>query len=79
VAIGKLGDAEIDFIATREKEKQYIQVCYLLASEATIQREFGVLAALPDNYPKTVLSMDSIGPDNREGIKWQNVIDFLMG
>ena len=79
VAIGKLGDAEIDFIATREQDKQYIQVCYLLASEATIQREFGVLAALPDNYPKTVLSMDPIGPNNREGIKWQNVIDFLMG
>jgi len=78
VAIGKWGDAEIDFIATKEKEKQYIQVCYLLATEDTIKREFGVLVALPDNYPKTVLSMDSIGSDNRDGIKWKNVIEFLM-
>jgi predicted AAA+ superfamily ATPase len=79
VSIGKLGDVEIDFIATREKEKQYFQVCYLLASEETIQREFGALEALPDNYPKTVLSMDMIGPDNREGIRWKNIIGFLMG
>lgn len=78
VAIGKLGDVEIDFIATKEKEKQYIQVCYLLASEDTIKREFGALAVLPDNYPKMVLSMDSIGLDNRQGIKWKNVIEFLM-
>lgn len=79
VSIGKLGQVEIDFIATREKEKQYFQVCYLLASEETIQREFGALEALPDNYPKTVLSMDMIGPDNREGIRWRNIIGFLMG
>lgn len=78
VAIGKLGAAEIDFIATRAKEKLYIQVCYLLASDATIRREFGALAAVQDNYPKTVLSMDPVGPDNREGIKWKNLIEFLM-
>jgi len=79
VSIGKLGEAEIDFIATRDKEKHYYQVAYLLASEDTIKREFGVLAALPDNYPKTVLSMDPLGPDNREGIAWNNLIEFLMG
>lgn len=78
VAIGKLGDAEIDFIATKEKEKRYIQVTYLLASEDVIKREFGVLAALPDNYPKLVLSMDPLGPDNRGGIQWQNIVEFLM-
>lgn len=78
VTIGKFDSAEVDFIATRNKEKQYLQVCYLLASEATVKREFDVLAALPDNYPKTVLSMDTIGPDNREGIQWKNIISFLM-
>lgn len=78
MAIGKLGDVEIDFIATKGQEKQYIQVCYLLASKATIQREFSALTALPDNYPKTVLSLDPISPDNLEGIKWQNIIEFLM-
>jgi predicted AAA+ superfamily ATPase len=78
IAIGKFGDREIDFIATRKKEKQYFQVSYLLASEETIEREFGTLTGLADNYPKTVLSMDPIGPDNRDGIHWQNVIRFLM-
>lgn len=78
VMIGKLDSAEVDFIATKDKEKHYLQVCYLLASETTIKREFNVLAALPDNYPKTVLSMDPIGPDNRDGIQWKNIIAFLM-
>lgn len=79
VAIGKFGDAEVDFIATKEQEKRYYQVAYLLASDDTIEREFGVLAALPDNFPKVVLSMDLLGPENREGIQWRNLIDFLMG
>lgn len=79
VAIGKYGEAEIDFIATKEREKRYYQVAYLLASEDTIRREFGVLEAVPDNYPKTVLSMDTLGPDNREGIRWRNLVLFLMG
>jgi len=39
----------------------------------------GVLQALPDNHPKTVLSMDPPGPDKRDGIRWRNVIDFLVG
>ncbi len=78
ITIGKFDAAEVDFIATKDKEKHYFQVCYLLASETTIAREFNVLSALPDNYPKTVLSMDTVGPDNREGIQWKNLISFLM-
>lgn len=79
VAIGKFGDAEIDFIATKENEKRYYQVAYLLASEDTLEREFGALAAIPDNYPKTVLSLDPTSPGERAGIEWGNVIEFLMG
>jgi uncharacterized protein len=79
VAIGKFGDAEIDFIATKEQEKHYYQVAYLLTSDDTIEREFGALAAVPDNYPKVVLSMDPLGSQNREGIQWHNLIEFLMG
>lgn len=79
VHIGKLGEREIDFVATREKEKLYIQVAYLLASPETIEREFGVLRAIPDNYPKIVLSMDTAFGEDIEGIRRLNLVDFLLG
>ena len=56
--VGKIGDYEIDFVATRDKERMYIQVCYLLASDSVVEREFRSLEAVPDNYVKIVLSMD---------------------
>lgn len=77
VWVGKFGDQEIDFVATREKEKIYIQVAYLLATAETVEREFGVLRAVPDNYPKYVLSLDTAFGDDLEGIKRLNIIDFL--
>lgn len=45
----KIGDREVDFIATREREKLYIQVAYLLASPETVKREVGALRAIPDH------------------------------
>ena len=55
----------------------YLQVCYLLASEQTIDREFGNLERIDDNYPKFVISGDL--PDfSRRGIKHLNIIDFLL-
>ena len=78
VYIGKLGTLEIDFIATRANEKLYIQVAYLLANPKTIEREFAPLRAIKDNYPKYVLSMDTILGSDYEGIKRLNLIDFLL-
>ena len=75
--VGKLADREIDFIATKGSEKMYIQVAYLLATEEVINREFGVLEAIPDNYPKMVLSLDEHFGRERNGIHWMNLIDFL--
>lgn len=77
VWVGKLGDREIDFVATREKEKIYIQVAYLLSTAATVEREFGVLRAVADNYPKYVLSLDTVFGDDLDGIKRVNIVDFL--
>ena len=77
--IGKIDDKEIDFIAIKEKEKIYIQVCYLLATAKTVEREFGVLEKIQDNYPKYVLSMDDYFPEDRNGIKWLNLVDFILG
>ncbi len=78
VNIGKLNDLEIDFIVTKNNEKSYIQVAYLLTDNKTIEREFGALEKINDNYPKIVLSLDKYLDSNRNGIKWYNLIDFLM-
>jgi uncharacterized protein len=77
VTVGKAGDKEIDFVCKRQNQKLYIQVCYLLASKETINREFGVFASVPDNFPKYVVSMDEIDM-SRDGIKHRNIRDFLM-
>ena len=77
VFVGKFGTKEIDFIAEKGNEKIYIQVCYLLAEQTTIDREFGVLKEIRDQYPKYVISMDPIWQDNIDGIKHYHISDFL--
>lgn len=77
VMIGKAGALEIDFVAHKGGERIYVQVSYLLASEETIEREFGILERVPDNYPKYVVTMDEISR-GRNGIKHNNIREFLM-
>ncbi len=77
VKIGNLERAEIDFIATRFKEKIYIQVAYILADDNVIDREFGAYKGIEDNYPKYVLTMDK-HDFSQEGIIHKNVIDWLL-
>ena len=77
VFVGKFGTKEIDFIAEKGNEKIYIQDCYLLAEQTTIDREFGVLKEIRDQYPKYVISMDPIWQDNIDGIKHYHISDFL--
>lgn len=77
VTIGKAGDKEIDFIAEKAEEKLYIQVAYLLLTEDTINREFGVYKSIKDNYPKYVLSMDEFDL-SRNGVKHCNLREFLL-
>ena len=74
---GGAGSREVDFIAQRGAETRYIQVSYLLADEATVEREFGVLESIPDNHPKTVVSMDPVSR-GRNGIEHVNIVDFLL-
>ena len=78
VFLGKAGNREIDFIAEKKNKKIYIQVAYLLASPETIEREFSVLHALRDNYPKYVISMDDIFGKDVDGVKRINLVDFLL-
>lgn len=77
-SIGIIPNGEIDFVAERNGQSVYIQVTYLLAAESTIQREFGNLQALPDNYPKYVVSMDPLTRiHDLDGIKHITLLDFL--
>ena len=77
VTIGKEGDKEIDFVCDKAGERIYIQVCYLLASRDTIDREFGAYNKVADNYPKYVISMDDFD-FGRNGIKHMNIREFLL-
>ena len=77
VKVGNLEKREIDFIATRFKEKIYIQVAYILADDAVVEREFGAFKGIDDNYPKYVLTMDKFD-FSQDGIIHKNVIEWLL-
>lgn len=78
VTVGKSGHREIDFICTRGSEKLYIQTSYLLSDEKVMEREFGNLLSIQDNYPKMVLSMDEVAGSEYKGIEHRHIIDFLL-
>ena len=66
VTVGKVSDKEIDFVCEDHGKKLYVQVSYLLASEETIQREFGAFAGVRDNFPKYVVTMDELDMSEME-------------
>ena len=78
VNIGKTNDGEIDFVATRQNEKLYVQVTERITSEKTERREYDRLLDIRDNYPKYVLRTDDFAGGNYEGIKTMHVADFLL-
>lgn len=78
VFIGKWYELEVDFIAVKQDSKKYYQVCLTLMDEKVKERELAPLKAIPDNYEKTIISMDKTYMTDYEGIKSENIIDFLM-
>ena len=76
--MGKTGDGEIDFVATRQNEKVYVQVTQEIKSEKTEKREYDRLLEICDNYPKYVLTTDEFAGGNYEGIKTMHIGDFLL-
>ena len=76
VYTGGLNGKEIDFIAEKKGERKYVQVAYLLSSKDVIDREFGNLELINDNYEKLVVSMDDVNFGNRDGIRHINAWDF---
>ena len=77
VAIGKVDNLEIDFIATKKDEKVYLQVTQSMVDENVKNRELHPLIKVNDNHEKIVLSLD-VGTSNYEGIKIINIIDWLV-
>jgi len=78
VTVGISGNTEIDFIGKKNGEKIYVQVAYMLTDAKTVDREFGNLLKIKDNYPKYVVSMDMIHGNTYQGIRQLQVSDFLM-
>ena len=77
VTIGKLKDKEIDFICKKNNEEIYIQVAYKLDDEFTINREYGNLLSINNNYPKIVVSNDDFEGNTYKGITHLNIRKFL--
>ena len=78
VHIGKDGNTEIDFVATKQENKLYIQITERIERAETEEREYGRLLAIKDNYPKYVLRTDEFAGGNYMGIKTMHVADFLL-
>ena len=78
VFVGQLVHKEIDFMAERDGERLYIQVTYMLNDQRTIDREFGNLMSIDDQYPKYVVTMDEISAgSDYKGIRQIHLRDFL--
>lgn len=78
VYVGKLDQTEIDFVAEKHGNKIYIQVCYKLENEQTVNREFGNLLSINDQFPKYVVTMDEFWRDSIEGVKHFYITEFLL-
>ena len=79
VAIGKIDNQEVDFIATTADDKLYIQVTESMQSEEVRNRELSPLQKIRDNYEKVVLSLEPGLDTSYDGIKSLNLVDWLLG
>lgn len=78
VSIGKVGSKEVDFVATKPDEKIYFQVTESLLDKSVKERELSALQSIKDHYEKVILSMDVNFVMSENGIKFKNIIDFLL-
>ena len=77
VNVGKYGNTEIDFVAERNGELEYIQVTADMTSKETFDREMAPLTTIKDNYRKRVLTLDKFTVGNYDGIEVKNVVEWL--
>lgn len=76
--IGKIGDREVDFIATDAETKHYIQVTESMNESSTRERELAPLRKIRDNYEKIVITNECLNPVTQDGIKIVRMTDFLL-
>lgn len=78
VDVGRDGASEIDFVASHEGGRAYYQVSQTVLAPETLKRELAPLQAVQDAYPKILLTMDTVGLGDSDGIQVRNVIDWLL-
>ena len=78
VAVGKVGNLEVDFVAAKADDKRYIQVTESMLSEEVRKRELTPLQKIADNYEKIVLTLECGVETSYEGIRVINLIDWLL-
>ena len=78
VAIGKIDNKEVDFIATKADEKMYVQVTESMNAPETRERELAPLQKIRDHYEKVVIALDCDMPQPQDGIKIIKALDFLL-
>lgn len=77
VNVGTSGKTKVDFVCSKKNETLYVQVALELSRPETIDREFGNLLSIRDNYPKIVVTEENFSGNTYEGIKQVYILDFL--
>ncbi len=78
VVVGSYRDYEVDFTARIDGRTEFYQVTKTLADDSTINREERPLRLLGDAGIKTILTLDRDIPEDGNGIRYMNIIDFLL-
>ena len=79
VYVGKIDEAEVDFVAMKPNKTVYYQVAASVRDEKTLQRELAPLQKINDHYPKMILTLDEDPEADYNGIRRINVLDWLIG
>jgi predicted AAA+ superfamily ATPase len=78
VTVGRVGEAEVDFVADRAGDRVYVQVAATILDPETRRREFAPLQAIRDSHPKLVLTLDTVAGGSVDGIRHRRLQDFLL-
>lgn len=76
ISVGRIGKLECDFITRTNDEYRYIQVAMTIMSEDTEEREYNPFTMIRDNYPKYLLTLDTL-LQKRDGVIHKNIIEFI--
>lgn len=77
VYVGKGPAGEIDFVTNGPSGRAYYQVSESVREPRTLERELSSLRAVPDSYPKYLITLDDERPISHEGIEQVYALDWL--